>query len=1484
MPDTGSSSSNLPIPALLLVMMSLIGLLTNDPTLDSLRPKAIPVERLPPEWTDLDEETDARLWEDPFEVVQRITDRASIPEEGNVLKPSVHGEITPNKKHGKTLILPVMVNSSHYAEDKERRLQRRYALISGLNVAGFRPAKANTLGLTKLPIPKSSLLDPNPYEVQQIAVPFEWYSREPISPSALRQREIKSDWEAPDFKVPKEANVTDYDSVLVLWLDNNYFQSEPLHKLQSLYEWFEEPAYSDIEKTERSAKSWYMKVLGPGDSSVIQELMIEMKKREQAITVLYTEVGSEISNLEVQITALGKTIITNTGEISKKEEQQEVAQAEMENFQKDLDDLNKTKKQFDEEGVEPLKSRIATLESDKTQLQSTLEEDAALDEIRAFAESEISNIQIERNTAYYKLNQLDVQLDDLYDKEAESHYNLALLQDYLKEYQSLTSQLAKNQDALVSTRKEALARQNQWELGRNNWGQQFIQSQELLQIEGTNGGESSGASYKEVKDKEDDYVDATFKLEALQKENANLVNAVETFFINFKNNYPEAKIERSGLESSLNFSITKAKAELDLISENRSETESEVDSLSSDLEFLEQRETSIIGSLEFYRNEKLVLTDRERLKTKSSEIDSNLESIQQELDYRNLFHETFAGSQDQLVNSIDESEQKIMELENKIADSKAETEEAETEKEKKEAIKTNAKKRFEVLEKRRLGSDTFQVDYAFEIISPFATANFIYLEASQNSVLAAGKSSISFKELKARDKQGRESDQLKAIRDSILNRFGVLFSRNIHLDNEVVKSLLEELDRRGVNLAKGNNPEPMVLIGEWDTLYSRSLMVSFAVEYSHIMSGKNSANSDSWPEDVYFFSYMRGIDGKRPGSNSTAEDGSSGSKSKDDNEFLETSTLSGKSSARAPVGESQYDYLRRLAARIQELDADKRRKGEKGVRAIGILGSDVYDKLLILRALRKDLPNTLFFTTDLDARLSYPPELPWSRNLIVGSSYGLQLDESIQAHVPPFRNSYQTSLFTATLLATGQINKRFQIEDFSPRIFEIGNKGPYDLTPPQKDHSLHPGRTEDTDDAVFIAAIPFGFMILLILIFTFFGFQRHSSLNSWTAGKFLYATTSLFGVGVLGVLIILGYNNGEGEPFDLSAGISVWPTEIIRYVVVIISFFFILRLHQNLAIDGKTLPEKYGFSSDNNKRENQPLLKRVKQSLGRLISSFFWPIFPSNKDAQSVEDLWRTYNIEGKKTFFAILLVLISVAYMLTGKAFIEKLGPFLAPARGGIALKTDLVFLLISLAAMISLTLMVAYYSLRCSHIIKHLYIRSMGTLESRFWPEGAFPDKVQGEMRGIYKHGLNVSLASRISQTIGVLIIPPYLAFFFMILSRDRFFDNWNWTIPLIIVVLFTLSIATLTAMKMRFDADQTRKAALNCLRNLQMEMQIEESAKREKLVGLIESTIGYIERTQRGAFSSAANNPVLLAFLTPFGGIGTIQLLQFIATRGA
>ena len=196
------------------------------------------------------------------------------------------------------------------------------------------------------------------------------------------------------------------------------------------------------------------------------------------------------------------------------------------------------------------------------------------------------------------------------------------------------------------------------------------------------------------------------------------------------------------------------------------------------------------------------------------------------------------------------------------------------------------------------------------------------------------------------------------------------------------------------------------------------------------------------------FSYLRGLDGMLPDidkSSANAPRKDDNGKSKDLRAQLEDAP------PEHAEGRSQYDYLRRLGDEIARLDSDKR-FAENGVKAIGIVGSDVYDKLLILQALRSRFKDKIFFTTDLDARYLHADQKEWARNLVVASNFDLSLRPALQQSTLPFRDGYQTATYLAALMALEGKPLDYwngKMKDWlRPQIFEIGRTGAVHLASP----------------------------------------------------------------------------------------------------------------------------------------------------------------------------------------------------------------------------------------------------------------------------------------------------------------------------------------------------------------------------------------------------------------------------------------------------
>jgi hypothetical protein len=293
--------------------------------------------------------------------------------------------------------------------------------------------------------------------------------------------------------------------------------------------------------------------------------------------------------------------------------------------------------------------------------------------------------------------------------------------------------------------------------------------------------------------------------------------------------------------------------------------------------------------------------------------------------------------------------------------------------------------------------------------------------------------------------------------------------RTVATEDTLAEGIRNELLLRHINPTpeqKINNltfktvEDDIVLISEWDTFYGQTLPK--AVERAF-------AGDDSKHKWIHKFTYLRGLDGLVPPSGTkedSKQDKSANREGKQGGTPDFFKVENDTESLERPIGESQYDYLRRIGARLHKLDDDLRkhtdaRERQKKIKAIGILGGDVFDKLLILRALRPEFPEAQFFTTDFDEAFTIKSELPFTRNLIISSTFGPNLSEWLQGDIPFFRDTYQTSAFLATQLAVGNLHKKTQRPDYAssdipdqlrePRIFEVNRSGeilPFAWVPP----------------------------------------------------------------------------------------------------------------------------------------------------------------------------------------------------------------------------------------------------------------------------------------------------------------------------------------------------------------------------------------------------------------------------------------------------
>lgn len=650
---------------------------------------------------------------------------------------------------------------------------------------------------------------------------------------------------------------------------------------------------------------------------------------------------------------------------------------------------------------------------------------------------------------------------------------------------------------------------------------------------------------------------------------------------------------------------------------------------------------------------------------------------------------------------------------------------------------------------------------------------------------------------------------------------------------------------------------------------------------------------------LFNFSYLRGLDGeivnKKP--NST------GNKSSGKND---------KSELRRAVGANQFDYLRRLSAQLKELEKDVSDKGS--LRAIGIVGSDTYDKLLILQALRNHFPDTLFFTTDLDARMLHNSENKWVRNLIIASSYGLtpEKNKNVVFQGLAFRDSYQTALYNTIQKVLLKGDKHI---DLPVKIFEIGNDSAVDYS-----HGKPSGADKDSISSFYeiikYIALAIGLIILLFL-------QSNNHARMYIAGACAILCTVF--------LWTLLFDPGTNREFKaIFTGTSVWPAYLIRMSASALAILLIVYAYIKLKLNTIDIINKYGLSdiarksfedrirnildasNDNCFRTllcivrytknwifKYPYLDRKTVSNRKLVitnrmSHYLitsWGARDRNNKSVSIDKLFYQYLDLGQKNIRLIRITVLSSLYIIISVFFLHSFSALpVTPFTGEVNAIASLVTRLAVLIPYIFLIFLVSDITRLNSRFVELLSKYNMS------WPKETISKycKMYGYSKEVTIEKLKLKLIVDRSIVVDKLIFLPFIILTLMILSRSSYFDRWHTPPQLAVVILLGASIALFSAVRLRLSAKNARNRALTTLKNIyKVQLYKEKVSSKlaskgfndcsEGMSSRLNNLISEIESMSTGPFLPIAKHPIITAAAMPFGGLGGLYLLEYLTSIG-
>lgn len=816
--------------------------------------------------------------------------------------------------------------------------------------------------------------------------------------------------------------------------------------------------------------------------------------------------------------------------------------------------------------------------------------------------------------------------------------------------------------------------------------------------------------------------------------------------------------------------------------------------------------------------------------------------------------------------------------------------------------------------------------FSFSLIGPTNTSSLVEImnsppidKNSESFRIFSSGATISNDDLLKKIRRGIDSICSNESEDKkiqcILDEHSIV--RTIGQDRNLAKALLWELEQRGVNrktplvnrqnsLIKKGCKDQLVLISEQDSLYARSLVGHFSsILEERCKGGKELINN---------FTYLRGLDGKLPEFDESNQKSQSEKNTKEQKNLL---TRLDDASPEHAEGRNQFDYLRRLVEKIEQLDSADGDRDQ--IKAIGIIGTDVYDKLLILQALKDSFKHKIFFTTDLDARFLHKDQSTWARNLVIASNFDFSLHPKLQGTVMPFRDSYQTSTYLATLVALnpGVIENRVDnwvdlrmvryntmvLNDklnqlLAPQIFEIGRTQAVHLASPSNkfldewtkkstlkftefseiDNSkcltnnfmeckttIEPDRTKQIDWEVICVTL----VLLLFVTYISWGFFK----TDWKNIKLAHIVFILLPIfTLLFLLLFLIYEDNYpthtyGEPFFLLEGVSVWPNLVIRFAGIMMMILLVICLF-------RPCREREIEAIENNSGLCKTTCLRSWQDAvwkGPFLH------FPEVKSIH-IASLWFEYKkiIQYKESKGYLWILLTStISLGLTVYVF-WGLGYLNFPARGVITLYGHYILVTLQFFILWGLVFWVAYEAIACKQFIESIELDQTSPKKTVWFPGVLKKQKI---MTGLpidkLDPYLHFVLITKLVKSINNLIYLPFILMLIIAIGRSDLFDNLGFSPALIVVYLLASTFLITILYLLRKSAEKRCGMVLQYYEDYRMRLVAIASGELSKADNLLTE----IRNIKQSTFLPIVQRPALLALLLPGGGIGLTSIIEYL-----
>lgn len=743
-----------------------------------------------------------------------------------------------------------------------------------------------------------------------------------------------------------------------------------------------------------------------------------------------------------------------------------------------------------------------------------------------------------------------------------------------------------------------------------------------------------------------------------------------------------------------------------------------------------------------------------------------------------------------------------------------------------------------------------------------------------------------------------------------LAKIKTTFIRTIPTDEQLIDALFQELERRGLafECESAETCNHIAVIAEWDTLYGRTLpdlVQDKALKGIEDGFKRRMDTKKKRIELVHRYSYLRGLDGELPQAKSQ-DDSATSSGNTVQPTFSPKDRRQDIARMERPEGRSQLDYVRQLTELIREKEENIRadcsvwKMNCPGFRAIGVLGSDVYDKLLIMQALKKSFPHVIFFTTDLDARLFHASESAWTRNLVVASHFDLKLNEQLQYTIPPFRDTYQTATFFTILRAldslkesdacpkkpnlSAEVTDKLKPSDapilvcfedkIRTKLHEIGRNGPVDISA-----TLYRGDEErglQTINTVRPAPVKLSealtkcaYVVAILLLVWILLLPASAPIANWSTQLLTKSAASpaqaMIGLLVFASLLAMALrylisDSYEGEPFSLFDGISIWLSQILRGMVVALSLLFLGWIYNQSNLACEKLANRFSVLKDKSSdaQDRSSLASGCSCILtmwDRMNAISIW----GQSAQEEIHTVWMQYRDHLSLTRISLRVGFWTLVCWGIGNIALGIAGMPVTPFRGEVASQVNSWLLPLAVLGMLAVIFLVLDVNRLTSVFVEKLIPKDLkGPSNS---------DELMTHLR----------IIAHLTKQIDTFIYFPAGLIALMLLARSDYIDNWDFPIGLTLVVGLSTSYVIVSAFQLRWATERARQRVLDALSFPTLSKSTRVFGIKKENTKDIRQVIDEVKGLTEGAFMPLTHLPVFQVVTLPTGFYALFALIE-------